>query len=73
MGDIHTDTDCSKGFMKYAVEIGSGVMIYTLRFIKIDSGIQKLMGGIPRHRQHGDLLNLLIFVFKIRKEGYNYR
>jgi hypothetical protein len=31
--------------MKYAVEIGSGAMIYTPSFIKIGSGIQKLMGG----------------------------
>jgi hypothetical protein len=31
--------------MKYAVEMGSGVIIYILSFIKIDSGIQKLMGG----------------------------
>jgi hypothetical protein len=32
--------------MKYAVEMGSGVMIYIPNFIKIGSGIQKLMGGI---------------------------
>jgi hypothetical protein len=31
--------------MKYAVEIGSGVMICIPIFIKIDSGIQKFMGG----------------------------
>jgi hypothetical protein len=33
--------------MKYAVEMGSGAMIYILylpSFIKIGSGIQKLMG-----------------------------
>jgi hypothetical protein len=30
--------------MKYAVEVGSGAMIYTPRFIKIGSGIQKLKG-----------------------------
>jgi hypothetical protein len=28
--------------MKYAVEIGSGVMIYIPSFIKIGSGIQKI-------------------------------
>jgi hypothetical protein len=28
--------------MKYAVEMGSGVMIYTSSFIKIGSGIQRL-------------------------------
>jgi hypothetical protein len=31
--------------MKYAVEIGSGAMIYIPNFIKIDSGIRKLIGG----------------------------
>jgi hypothetical protein len=37
--------------MKYAVEMGSSVMIYIPGFIKIGSGIQKLMGaeGIHRH------------------------
>jgi hypothetical protein len=29
--------------MKYAVEMGSGAMIYIPRFIKIGSGIQKLI------------------------------
>jgi hypothetical protein len=31
--------------MKYAVEMGSGTMIYIPSFINIDSGIQKLKGG----------------------------
>jgi hypothetical protein len=31
--------------MKYAVEMGSGVMIYIPSFIKIGLGIQKLIGG----------------------------
>jgi hypothetical protein len=31
--------------MKYAVEMGSGAMIYIPSFIKIGSGTQKLMGG----------------------------
>jgi hypothetical protein len=30
--------------MKYAVEMGSGAMIYIPGFIKIDSDIQKLLG-----------------------------
>jgi hypothetical protein len=30
--------------VKYAVEMGSGAMIYIPSFIKISSGIQKLMG-----------------------------
>jgi hypothetical protein len=32
--------------MKHAVEMGSGAMIYIPNFIKIGSGIQKLIGGI---------------------------
>jgi hypothetical protein len=32
--------------VKYAVEMGSGAKIYISRFIKIGSGIQKLIGGI---------------------------
>jgi hypothetical protein len=35
--------------MKYAVEMGSGAMIYIPSFIKSGSGIQKLIGGIHRH------------------------
>jgi hypothetical protein len=35
--------------MKYAVETGSDAMIYIPSFIKIGSGIQKLIRGI--HRQ----------------------
>jgi hypothetical protein len=31
--------------MKYAVELGSGAMIYIPNFIKIGSAIQKLRGG----------------------------
>jgi hypothetical protein len=32
--------------MKYAVEVGSGAMICTPSFIKIDSSIQELIRGI---------------------------
>jgi hypothetical protein len=35
--------------MKYAVEIGSVAMIYIRSFIKIGSGIQKLIGDILIH------------------------
>jgi hypothetical protein len=51
---------------EYAVEMSSGAMIYIPSFIKIGSGIKKLIGGIHRHpstkaqRQHGDRINLLI-------------
>jgi hypothetical protein len=32
-------------FIKYIVEMGSGAMTYILSFIKIGSGIQKLIWG----------------------------
>jgi hypothetical protein len=35
--------------MKYVVEMGSGAVIYVPSFIKIGSGIHKLIGGIHRH------------------------
>jgi hypothetical protein len=46
--------------MKYAVEMGSGVMTYIPSFIKISSGIQKQIGRDSlTHRQHGDRISLL--------------
>jgi hypothetical protein len=36
--------------MKYAVEMGSGAMIYTPNYIDIGSGIQNLIGGIHRQK-----------------------
>jgi hypothetical protein len=46
--------------MKYAVEMGSGAMIYIPSFINIDSGIQKLIGTDSHtNRQHGDRISLL--------------
>jgi hypothetical protein len=48
--------------MKYAVEMGTGAMIYILNFIKIGSGIQKLIGKYSQtRRQHGDLISLPSF------------
>jgi hypothetical protein len=47
--------------MKYAVEMSSGGMVYIPSFIQIGSGIQKLMGVI--HRQHGDRISILSFIF----------
>jgi hypothetical protein len=53
--------------MKYAVQMGSGAMIYTPIFKKFGSDIQKLIWGDSQtHRQHGDLINPLYF-FKIMK------
>jgi hypothetical protein len=63
------------GIYECAVEFGSGAMIYVSGFIKIGSGIQKLMGRHMRpHRhththththtrarsQNGDLISLLL-------------
>jgi Uri superfamily endonuclease len=35
--------------MKYVVQMGSGDMIHIPSFIKIGSGMQKLIGRIHRH------------------------
>jgi hypothetical protein len=45
--------------MKYAVEMGSGVMMYIPSIINKCSLIQNLIGGI--HRQHCDGINVLLF------------
>jgi hypothetical protein len=46
--------------MKYEVEMGSGAMIYIPSFIKIGSGIQKLIARDSQtHRQHEDRISLL--------------
>jgi hypothetical protein len=46
--------------MTYAVEMGSDAMIYIPRFIKIGSGIQKLIGvDSQSYRQHGDSISVL--------------
>jgi hypothetical protein len=46
--------------MKYAADMGSDVMTHIPSFIKIGSSIQRLMKGI--HRQHGDVINLILFI-----------
>jgi hypothetical protein len=35
--------------MKYAMEVSSGAMMYVPSFMKIGSGIQKLIGGMHGH------------------------
>jgi hypothetical protein len=47
--------------MKYAVEMGSVAMVYISSFIKIGSGIQKLMGrgNAQTYRRDGDRISLL--------------
>jgi hypothetical protein len=44
-GYTYRHTDWWEGFMQYAVEMGSGAMIYIPSFIQIGSGIQKMMEG----------------------------
>jgi hypothetical protein len=48
--------------MKYAVEMGSGAMIYMPSFMYIGSGIENLVRGIHRQTDsNGDLVRLLLF------------
>jgi hypothetical protein len=50
--------------------MGSGAVIYVPSFIKIGSGVQKLIwGDIQTHGQQRDLTSLPFFFFKIRKVG----
>jgi hypothetical protein len=54
--------------MKYPVEMGSGGMMYIPSFIKIGSGIQRLMGWAET--QVTWLSHKPMFIlFKIREEG----
>jgi uncharacterized RmlC-like cupin family protein len=41
--DTQRRPDWWEGFMKYAAEMGPGAMIYIPSFVKIGSGIQKLI------------------------------
>jgi hypothetical protein len=56
--------------MKYAVEIGSGAMIYIPSFIKIGSGLQKLIGG--RNTQTGWRLHTPTLRKKATKEEFSF-
>jgi hypothetical protein len=48
--------------MKYAVEMGSGAMIYIPSFMKFGSAIQNLKKRVTQtHRLQGDLISLLFF------------
>jgi hypothetical protein len=63
-GYTYRHTDWREGFIKYAVEMGSGAAICMPSFIKIGSAVQKLIGGYihsQTRRQHGDLISLLSF------------
>lgn len=46
--------------MNYAINMGSGVMIYTPSFISTGSGIQKVTRRDSQtHRYHGDNISLI--------------
>jgi hypothetical protein len=63
--EIHVQTHRQMGeIIKYTVEVGSGAMIYLPSFIKIDSDIQKLMGG-GIQRQHGDLISFVCDLYRL--------
>jgi hypothetical protein len=62
-GYTYRHRDRWEGFMESAVEMGSGAMIYIPSFIKIGSGIQKLLGG-GMHIQHADLISVLGEIWK---------
>jgi hypothetical protein len=47
-----------EGFMKYAVEMGSGAMIYIPSCIKIGSGIQKLTGVETETHKYTDSVEI---------------
>jgi hypothetical protein len=63
-GYTYRHTDWWEGFMKYAVETGSGAKFheYWFRLSKVNRG------DTQTHRQQRDLINILYF-FKIRKLG----
>jgi hypothetical protein len=55
--------------MKYAVEMGSGAVIYIPSFIKIGSGVRKLIGGIHRHTDSMVIAQAYFNFLKVRKVG----
>jgi hypothetical protein len=61
IGYTYRHTDYLEGFVKYAVEMGSRAMMCIPNFIKIGSGIPKLIGGI--HRQRGWSSRKPTFIF----------
>jgi hypothetical protein len=56
--------------MKYAIEMGSGAMIYIPGFIEFGSGIQELVGGIHRHTDRMEIALAYFYFFKIKKVSY---
>jgi hypothetical protein len=57
------------GLIKYAVKMGSGVVIYIPSFIKFGSGIQKLIMGIKRHTDSMTIVQTYICFFLNKENG----
>jgi hypothetical protein len=60
--------------MKYAVQVGSGAMIYILSFMRTGSTIKIILRryrDTQGHRQHGDRISLLLFFSKIERKWAN--
>jgi hypothetical protein len=47
--------------MQYAVGTDPGGMIYIPSFVRVRTGIQKLMRDTQTHRYRGDRISLLVF------------
>jgi hypothetical protein len=50
-GYIYRHTDRWKGLTRYAVDMGSGAIIYTPSFTETGSAIQKIIGGYTDSRE----------------------
>jgi hypothetical protein len=56
--------------MKYAIHMGSGAMMYIPSFIKIGSGLQKIIGGEDMQTQgHTDSMVISYAYFYFSKYG----
>jgi hypothetical protein len=56
------------GFMKYASEMASGVMICLQSFMNIGAGVQKLLGGYTHATDSREVfISLLLFSSKYGK------
>jgi hypothetical protein len=72
-GCTYGHTDWWEGFMKYDVELGSDSMIYIPSFIKIFSGIRKLIcgGNTQTYRQHSNHISLFYF-FQNKESSWKF-
>jgi hypothetical protein len=67
-GYEYRHTDWREGFIKYAVDTGSGAVMYIPSFIKIVSVIQKLIRGIT-DTQTTWWSHILAFILKKKRKG----